>query len=640
MITGYLPGSDLTFMNSIYTYPRKIEYNGKSKWTDDTITLIYRDNKTGKKKHETIYKPDYTYYKSKDEYTLDYPQLFIEKDKVEEITVPFLQLEKNIAERTNQLDFFKDNIRNGARYNNKQLHTDPSIFNSDMNIEDYYRFKFSKEYTNNTFKLHKAYFDIEVDGKYQCGDFPELGECPVNCVSYLDEKQDKVYTFILRNNENPLIQEFEDSINDNLFKELREFIIDAVGGWKQATRFGLMNISQEFLFFDDEISLIKRMFDMFHEIDPDFILAWNMAFDIPYIIERIKELGYNPEDIMCNKNFKVKVADYYIDTRNQNEFAERTDYATISGNIVWLDQMLQFAQRRKSKIGSFTSFKLDNIGESVAKVKKLDYSDITTSVIKLPYLNFKIFVFYNIMDTIVQKCIESKAQDIEYVFMKAIMNNTSYKKAHRQTVYLINRFASEFDKDGFIIGNNCNRWNEKPEKFLGALVGKPENTNSYAKMKINGRPTMLVENMMDEDYKSLYPSITLENNIAPNTQIARIIMDDKVYKNENAYNQDKYSRSGEFIENLVSDCIIEFCSRYFYLANVTELLCEDLLEYDSIYHFGIEDLLRKYNYGFRFGINKIQPIHFNITDKISPIKFFPESLDYSPFIQKLKEGGM
>ena len=50
-----------------------------------------------------------------------------------------------------------------------------------------------------------------------------------------------------------------------------------------------------------------------------------------------------------------------------------------------------------------------------------------------------------------------------------------------------------------IIGNNVNRWNEKPPKFLGALVGDPLNTNDYSKLKIDGRAIWVCDNLQDYD---------------------------------------------------------------------------------------------------------------------------------------------
>lgn len=59
-------------------------------------------------------------------------------------------------------------------------------------------------------------------------------------------------------------------------------------------------------FFDEEIELIDAVFKDINEEQPDFVLAWNMAFDIPYLIARIENLGYKPEDIICHPDFVHK----------------------------------------------------------------------------------------------------------------------------------------------------------------------------------------------------------------------------------------------------------------------------------------------------------------------------------------------
>lgn len=587
MIDGYPQGSDIAIMNTIYNFPTKDESTGKM--VDDFMAIVYKDNKTGKKGHQILFKPDITFYKTKDNVVVpDHPLFFIEKEKVEPVTVPYRKLERTIAQITGNEAFYEENIMNKNRAENRKLHTDPRIYFSDINIEDHYRYLFSKMYTNNITKLHKAFYDIECDTKYMAGTFVESGECPINMVSLHDEMYDKTISFILRDSRNPLIAKFEQMVVDGTFNEdtIKNFVEKAVGGRKQCIRLKCDKTKYQLLFFDNEIDLIESFFQMVHFLDPDFIEGWNSsAFDLQYFIDRIWALGYEPADIMCNKSWGVKIVKNFIDTRNINEFAERSDYAVISGNPVWMDQMIQFASRRKSKIGSFKSFKLDDIGYETAKVKKLSYAHITTNIAELPYLDFITFVLYNIMDVVVQKCIEVKTQDLEYIFSKCIVNNTVYRKGHRQTVYLINRMALEFDKLGYVIGNNINRWNEKPDKFLGALVGDPLKTNDFAKIKIGGRSIMVADNLQDYDYKSLYPSIMGEFNIAPNTQIGRIEIDHKVYENENAYHLEKYSRSGEFIDNMVADNLIEFCKRWLHLAGIMEFL-EDMKEYESQFIYG------------------------------------------------------
>ena len=87
-------------------------------------------------------------------------------------------------------------------------------------------------------------------------------------------------------------------------------------------------------------------------------------------------------------------------------------------------------------------------------------------------------------------------------------------------------------------------------------------------------------------YKSLYPSVMLEFNVSPSTQIGRVTVDHQVHDRENVYKveEEKYSRGGEFIDNFVSDNIIEFSKRWLHLAGFKEML-EDINEYYN--QFGI-----------------------------------------------------
>lgn len=576
LIKNYPEGSDITLLNTLYLYPKKVD----DKWNNGSMTLIYKDNKTGEKHQQFIDNPNYEFYSLKPEFKLDHNELYYDKDKLDHHVVKYKDLLKEVADLTGNKEFYYNNINNGNRRENNKLHTHTDIFMSDQHIEDHYRYLFSKQYQNNIGEISKGFLDIEADTINIKGDFPELGECPINAVTLIDEKRKQSYTFLLRNKDNPLIEEFEKSINEDLFKELEEFIREKVGGWKSEKRFGLDGFKYNFLFYDeeDEIKLIKDVFNYINEFKIDFILAWNMAFDIPFIIERCKALGYNPEDIMCHPDFKEKIARYYIDEENNDKIEERGDFATISSYSVFLDQLIHFKSRRKGQ-SMFTSFKLDYIGGVVANVHKVDYSHITTQIAKFPYLDYKLFVFYNIFDTIVQKCVEVKTGDIDYIYSKCLMNNTRYQKGHRQTVYLTNRGAVEFEKEcNMIIGNNTNRFNKKEGKFPGAFVADPLKLSDYSKMRINGVPVFLFNNLDDYDFTALYPSIIREFNMAPNTQIGLIEIFEQIHNKENMAGDDKYSRGGAFLTDLHSQVYLLFCHRWLKFGNYKELY-NDIQEY-------------------------------------------------------------
>lgn len=498
LIPGYPEGSDLTLLNTTYVGRRKDEETGK--YLKDFIMILYRDNEKGVKRVHTIYEPTYTYYKLSEGYRLDHNLFFIEKEKTEPVTVKFTDLLKDIAERTGQEEFFYDNIRNGNFGNNRKLHTLNEIFCSDLDIEDYYRMQFSREYKNEPFTPNKAYLDIEVDTIDMMGNFPEPGECPINAISFLDMNSKTSYQFLLENDANPLIEEYKRKMKDpESLKKLHDFVVNAVGGYKLAKKYGVDDLNYQIIFFKDEIELIHAACEAIKQTVPDFLMIYNMDFDLNYIIERIKVLGYDPVEFLCDERIPDKVLHFYVDKKNKNKYAERGDFVNISEFTVWLDQMIQFASRRKGR-GQYSSFKLDDIGYEIARVRKLDYSHITTDIKKLPYLNYLVFSWYNIMDTIVQQCIETKTHDVDYIFAKCLVNNTRYAKGHRQSIYLANRFTKEFYNYGYIIGNNVNKGNEKPkEKYPGAMVGDSTHNSNYAMIYIDGRPVLVAMNVVDFD---------------------------------------------------------------------------------------------------------------------------------------------
>lgn len=609
MIVDCPLGSNITVMNTIYHYPKKNEQTGK--YDSDYMTVVYKDVNTGKKYHKIIYKPKYTFFFTKED--VNYNLFFAHESDVEPVECNFTDLEKTIAKLTNNEDFYKANIESGNRRANKQLHTINRVLGSDIDIEDYYRYLFDMEYKNEPCGITKAYFDIEVDGIFAQGDFPMPGECPINAISMIDEKSKRIFIFLLETDRNPLIEQFKSSIGENLYKELQEFIIENVGGKELAKKYGVDDLSFRFLFYkeNEEIRLIQDFFLLVNKLSPDFLIAWNMAFDIPYIIERTKNLGFDPADILSDPRFEKKFAEYYIDTIHGVDYEARGDFYNIASHTVFLDQLIHFASRRKNQ-SQFPNFKLDTAGSIIAGVKKLDYSHITTQVSKLPYLDYKTFVFYNIMDTIVQKCIETKVNDVDYIFNKCLMNNTRYAKGHRQTYYLTNRAIKEFRKSGFIFGNNINKFFAKKTVFEGAIVNDPTHNSDYAKVKQHGEVLNIARNLDDYDYKSLYPSITRENNLAPNTIIGKVIIGEKVHDKENSYNNPYYDRGGSFMEDLMCENYIEFCHRWLNLANIYEIM-QDMEEY--------------------FERNPYPNLtNFNQLNKKNMVKFYEENHIYSPII--------
>ena len=225
---NHKPGDNLTLLNTIYRYAHKDE---KGDFQPDSMTLIWKDLDNNKKEHATLYNPKYRYYMLKEGKERAYNQFFAPKEDLIPIEVPYHELEKDIADRTGRLDEFYENIRNKNRRANALLHTDPRLFSSDWDINSFYRIEFDRTYKNGICHVSKCYLDIETDIKYIDNEFPQPGEVPINAISVIMEDQKTEYTFLLRDSNNPKIQEFEKYLKKHDFiGEFKDFLTENLGG--------------------------------------------------------------------------------------------------------------------------------------------------------------------------------------------------------------------------------------------------------------------------------------------------------------------------------------------------------------------------------------------------------------------------
>ena len=98
---------------------------------------------------------------------------------------------------------------------------------------------------------------------------------------------------------------------------------------------------------------------------------------------------------------------------------------------------------------------------------------------------------------------------------------------------------------------------QKPdEKFPGAYVANPLHVNNYSRMMVNGRYVNIFNNVIDFDFSAQYPNAAIQNNMAPYTQIGRIVIDNVIWPGENPFNKPNYNRGGQFLEDYMTrDCL-------------------------------------------------------------------------------------
>lgn len=521
------------------------------------------------------------------------PPMFIEKEKVEKVVVPSHLLFRDMALKTNTLAYYDSN---DGSSNIKNIFKHPYLYNADMDIVDRYIAQFNEEFEpDKNYKLHKVFYDIEVDlmpdgfkkdrnGQIGYVGFPDEEEapCPVNIITLIDGKTLEGYIFAHRNTLNSQLLDFEKNKKEHLNDILKTISVedDVI----------LSDIHMNF--YNSEEETIEAFFKTMHLIDPDYSLAWNSGFDIKTLMKRLTKLynrkkelkdqginGYNAMlDTVCDKRyFCVKdsfgndvwiTPKAYYKQNKDKSIVDRMDEFTVLDGIIHVDQMLVYANVRKTS-GMKESYALDAIAYDELGKEKLDYTGYTIK--NLAWLNYKKFVQYNFRDTLLLMLLENKNLDMEMLQKLCEVTNTRKLKVFKKTISLKN-FVSKFaEEQGFIMSNNKNaqygnnyesfakdylntavvRENdpvyleafEKKENY-GAYVGDP-NLNDYCGIKlIGGKQSMFVfENVFDEDFSSLYPSIIQAYNLDKNTQLGKFFLIDDHIKEKLLY---KYGYQGLF----------------------------------------------------------------------------------------------
>lgn len=263
--------------------------------------------------------------------------------------------------------------------------------------------------------------------------------------------------------------------------------------------------------------------------------------------------------------------------------------------------------------GEARSYALNAVARKEVGDEKLDYTE-DANIKTLPYVNFKKFVMYNIKDVLLQMGIERKTSDVDNIYQRAYSNATSYSKIFKQTVFLKSRAYVEFYKQGLIIGNNINveygvyddvkKNEEEDEKFDGALVADPV-LNDFTGIRLFGTKNKYIfDNVIDEDFSSMYPYIIISFNIAPNTMIGKLIIGGDI---QEAFESAKLEAEGkskvedpgkDFVDNMLIGNVANMGTKWFNLPGM-----------DKIFEMANE----------RFGsTNKKDITYFKESDLVSP----------------------
>lgn len=525
----------------------------------DCLYTIYKDLKTGKKHVITIESPKMPIYFEKEEcinhkYPVDYREL---ADCTEHVCkyseIPF-EIAKHMGKPGE--DYLR-NIFETKNYRDiRMLNTYPYVFGHDYDIRTFYRFSWKNSVSKNIVpQFKKGFLDIEVDS-FDVPGFPTVDKNPIDLVTVIDGKEKQVYTFALVNRPytpcndgRKYMADISDKLKEKYDKEEIErkaayeerhrqekALMDDVEGLKKELHdlFDASYPGFEYNFYfynNDEAKMLVHLFQLIHMISPDFLMIWNISFDIPYIIERMKVLGLDYTSIICDEEFTNKVCYFKKDKRNF-DIKNKSDHFEVSSKTVYVDQMENYGAIRKGR-DELRSYSLNYIGKKEVEDEKLDYSE-EGSIKTIGYTNYRKYFIYNIKDVLLQYGIEEVTEDIDNLYNNSYNNLTAYEDCYKQTVVLRNVQYRIYHDLGLIPGANINQillqkdMAENPAKYLkknktpeyeGALVGNTKIISPFGKKMYGKRTNYMFAFSIDMDMTAFYPSTIWVLNIAPSTMI-------------------------------------------------------------------------------------------------------------------------
>jgi DNA polymerase elongation subunit (family B) len=465
-------------------------------------------------------------------------RISIPQDDVVRRSVLYKNRNKEMASSLNLLEAFYDSWKKGS---NKefvnQLKKHPNLYAADTDIEDFYKTKsilkhgmvFAPSYK-------KGYADIEVDLSEYPEDFayPEEAPCPIFLITYIDRTLKEVFCFILLDN------------------RVKESIIDVINNSNSFIQSHLdplilaENFKYHFNVYKTELDLIKGFFNVVHACKPDFVGFWNMPFDIPTILNRLRVLGCSEEEIAnicCHPEIPEKYRYVrYIEDAKRKQFYSRkksdddeeeedeaapdkgkpppsrlVDWVEMPGYTQFIDQLSMFSCLRKRWL--LKSYKLDDIGKKFGGIGKLELADLGYSIRDVNIKNFKICLAYNIRDSYVQYAIEEKQRDINQFVASSF--NTRLSKAFSNSIVIKNYLMRYLYIDSSHIMGNATYF-DFTEHLDGALVCQPKLLEQLG-ISIMGKPSYVFENAIDLDASSLYPSIIITHNIFKSALFGHVV---------------------------------------------------------------------------------------------------------------------
>ena len=408
--------------------------------------------------------------------------------------------------------------------NKTSIYKSPYVYGIDINIDVLIKQHLYKSAKTLATKYSVGALDIETD---IVGTTTYSSNTKNETIIIINYTAPNLHTY------SAVLRKFVDGIDEQIILDnINASLQELANGVTKKTKEKITNeLGVTLKFFDSELELIKWTFKNIHDTRPEYVGIWSMDFDIPHILQRIRDLGGNPWDIICHPDVprKYRICRYRQDDNpNLSHFTHAWSYFELTSPTQYYDAMCLYSRLRKFD-GVEDSYALDyiakkSIGWGKQELEAGGHYEMQTTR-KAEYCG------YAARDTLLIVLMELVNEDI--VSMNYLIPYSDFASFAQQTVQLKNRFYAYCRENKVWPGSMLGKIEHETDAMIdneGGNVLKPNYAWSTAVNKVKelvgfcrniGSKMFGLAN--DSDVTSEYPSLAEAGNISKDTKVLTVL---------------------------------------------------------------------------------------------------------------------
>ena len=343
----------------------------------------------------------------------------------------------------------------------RNLSASPYLYGTDISSVSYLKHEYKMQYPKYTPTASVAMLDLETNV------FTEAGEIISGAITYKDKVLIVVDKKFIEG-----IDNFQDKIHDMFNKHLGKYVVER-------------NLRLIVHVADDELGIVKRLFQMLHKLKPDFVGIWNMSFDLGKILACLERFNVDPANIFSDpsveprfRNFRYREDQARKVTSNgkatAKHFADLWHYIDAPSSFYIVDAMCLF-KRIRAAAAARHSYGLDAILKEEVDIEKLKFDEAKgykgIELHKFMQTNYKLeYLVYNAFDCMSMEILDEKVKDISTT-MLGVTGVTELKDMSSGPKNLINALHFFMLEHGLVIGSTSEDMREPDDDLLLDLTG-------------------------------------------------------------------------------------------------------------------------------------------------------------------------